>query len=132
MSPRLAQVVPDAFRVTRLKVGRRYCVLGRLAGELGWKMQAVLERCEAKRKAEGAVYFDAKKAQLAKAAAAKESIPGDAILASGADGHLGFDIVTAWSLADRTAHGGFLAREAVSAAAYRRHFDHRWSASSGL
>ena len=81
MSPRPSQVVPDAFRVTRLKVGRRYCVLGRLAGELGWKMQAVLERCEAKRKAEGAVYFDAKKAQLAKAAAAKESIPGDAILA---------------------------------------------------
>jgi large subunit ribosomal protein L13Ae len=74
-------VVPDAFRVTRLKVGRRYCVLGRISHECGWKMQSVVERLEAKRKAEDAVYFDTKKAVRAKAAAAAASVPGAPILA---------------------------------------------------
>ena len=77
----LSQVVPDAFRVTRLKVGRRYCRLGRLSSELGWNMSSIVERLEAKRKAEGAVYADAKKAELAKAKAKAAAIPGDAILA---------------------------------------------------
>ena len=79
--PPLSQVVPDAFRVTRLKVGRRYCRLGRLSSELGWNMSSIVERLEAKRKAEGAVYADAKKAELAKAKAKAAAIPGDAILA---------------------------------------------------
>ena len=35
-------VVPDAFRVTRLKVGRRYCVLGRISQEIGWKYQDIV------------------------------------------------------------------------------------------
>ena len=74
-------VVPDAFRVTRLKVGRRYCVLGRISHECGWNKKEVLERVEAKRKAEGAIYYETKKAALAKAAKAAEAIPGDAILA---------------------------------------------------
>ena len=74
-------VVPDAFRVTRLKVGRRYCVLGRISHECGWNKKDVLERVEAKRKAEGAIYYETKKAALAKAAKAAEAIPGDAILA---------------------------------------------------
>ena len=74
-------VVPDAFRVTRLKPGRRFCVLGRISHECGWNKKDVLERVEAKRKAEGAVYWETKKAQLAKAASAKAAIPGDAILA---------------------------------------------------
>ena len=74
-------VVPDAFRVTRLKVGRRYCVLGRISHETGWNKAATVERLEAKRKAEGAVYYEAKKAQLAKAKAAADANPGDAILA---------------------------------------------------
>jgi len=74
-------VVPDAFRVTRLKVGRRFCVLGRLSNELGWKMQAVVQRLESKRKAEDAIYFDTKKAEIAKMKAAKAAIPGAPILA---------------------------------------------------
>ena len=77
----MAQVVPDAFRVTRLKVGRRYCVLGRISHECGWKMQSVVERLEAKRKAEDAVYFDTKKAVAAKAATAATAVPGAPILA---------------------------------------------------
>jgi len=74
-------VVPDAFRVTRLKVGRRFCVLGRISHEIGWKQKEVVERLEAKRKAEDAIYYDTKKAALAKTAAAKAAVPGDAILA---------------------------------------------------
>ena len=54
---------------------------GRLSSELGWNMSSIVERLEAKRKAEGAVYADAKKAELAKAKAKAAAIPGDAILA---------------------------------------------------
>jgi large subunit ribosomal protein L13Ae len=74
-------VVPDAFRVTRLKPGRRYCVLGRISHETGWKYQDVVARLEAKRKAASAVYYDTKKAALAKTAATAAAVPGDSILA---------------------------------------------------
>merc|ERR1712216_427030 len=57
-------VVPDAFRVTRLKPGRRFCVLGRISHECGWSQQAVVERLEKKRKEAGKVYFTEKKATL--------------------------------------------------------------------
>jgi large subunit ribosomal protein L13Ae len=59
-------VVPDAFRVTRLKPGRRYCVLGRISAEIGWKHAEVLTKLENKRKEEGKVYYETKKALLAK------------------------------------------------------------------
>ena len=75
------QVVPDAFRVTRLKQGRRYCVLGRISHECGWNMQSIVQRLEAKRKAEDAIYYDTKKAATAKAKAKAEAVPGDKILA---------------------------------------------------
>ena len=74
-------VVPDAFRVTRLKPGRRFCVLGRLSHEIGWKQQEAVQRLEAKRKAQDAVYYETKKAAVAKADKAAKAITGDAILA---------------------------------------------------
>lgn len=37
-------VVPQALRVLRLKPGRKYCVVGRLSHEVGWKYQDVVER----------------------------------------------------------------------------------------
>ena len=67
------QVCPDAFRVSRLKPGRRFCVLGRLSHEIGWKQQEVVQRLEAKRKAEAQVYYDTKKAADAKAKAAADA-----------------------------------------------------------
>ena len=81
---RLSQVVPDAFRVTRLKPGRRFCKLGRISHEIGWKHKEVLDKLEAKRVEEGKVYHETKKALLAKqkAAAAKTaSGPYAAVLA---------------------------------------------------
>ena len=78
------QVVPEAFRVTRLKPGRRYCVLGRISAEIGWKHQEVLAKLEAKRKEEGKVYYEKKKATIAKqnkAAAATADGPYAGVLA---------------------------------------------------
>lgn len=37
-------VVPQALRVLRLKPGRKYCTVGRLGHEYGWKYQDVVAR----------------------------------------------------------------------------------------
>lgn len=37
-------VVPQALRVLRLKPGRKYCTMGRLGHEFGWKYQDVVSR----------------------------------------------------------------------------------------
>lgn len=37
-------VVPQALRVLRLKPGRKYCTVGRLGHEFGWKYQDVVSR----------------------------------------------------------------------------------------
>lgn len=58
-------VVPAALRVLRLKPGRRFCTLGRLSHEVGWKYQAVVADLEAKRKEAGAEYHAAKKQEKA-------------------------------------------------------------------
>jgi large subunit ribosomal protein L13Ae len=38
-------VVPQALRVLRLKPGRKFCTVGRLSHEVGWKYQDVVARC---------------------------------------------------------------------------------------
>ncbi|KAJ4406453.1 60S ribosomal protein L16A [Didymella pomorum] len=63
-------VVPQALRVLRLKPGRKYCTVGRLGHEFGWKYQDVVSRLEERRKVKGAAYYERKKAarrQLAEA-----------------------------------------------------------------
>ena len=37
-------VVPQALRILRLKPGRKYCTVGRLGHEHGWKYQDVVAR----------------------------------------------------------------------------------------
>lgn len=54
-------VVPAALRVVRLKPGRKFCRLGRLSHETGWKYQDVVATLEEKRKAKAAVYYEHKK-----------------------------------------------------------------------
>merc|ERR1711981_967954 len=39
-------VVPDALRVQRLRPGRKYCSLGRLASELGWGYKDIVAKYE--------------------------------------------------------------------------------------
>ncbi|RQM08117.1 hypothetical protein DH86_00000563, partial [Scytalidium sp. 3C] len=61
-------VVPQALRVLRLKPGRKYCTVGRLSHEVGWKYQDVVAseltwdfRLEERRKVKGAAYYQRKK-----------------------------------------------------------------------
>merc|ERR1719370_1922757 len=43
-------VIPSALKVLRLKHVRRFCTLGRLGHEVGWKYQDIVAALEAKRK----------------------------------------------------------------------------------
>jgi large subunit ribosomal protein L13Ae len=63
-------VVPQALRVLRLRPGRKYCTVGRLSHEVGWKYQDVVSRLEERRKVKSKAYYERKKAarrNLAKA-----------------------------------------------------------------
>jgi large subunit ribosomal protein L13Ae len=57
-------VVPSALRVLKLNHARKYCSLGRLAHEVGWKYQNVVATLEMRRKAKSRILF-AKKAKTA-------------------------------------------------------------------
>merc|ERR1712121_619601 len=66
-------VVPSALRVLKLKPGRKYCQIGRLSHETGWKYKPIIDALEAKRKAKDQVYYQAKmKAMRLRAAAEKQ------------------------------------------------------------
>mmetsp|Transcript_71335 Transcript_71335/g.221251 ORF Transcript_71335/g.221251 Transcript_71335/m.221251 type:complete len:202 (+) Transcript_71335:56-661(+) len=66
-------VIPQALKVLRLKPERRFCKLGDLSNDFGWKHQALLERLESQRKVRSEAFYKKKKeAAKAKAAARKE------------------------------------------------------------
>merc|ERR1712189_156134 len=48
-------VVPSALRVLKLKPGRKFCCLGRLSHETGWKYAGIIDSLEEKRKAKSAL-----------------------------------------------------------------------------
>lgn len=50
-------VVPAALRVVRLNPRRKYCSVGRLSHEVGWKYQNVIETLELKRKAKANLHY---------------------------------------------------------------------------
>eukprot|EP00898_Chlorokybus_atmophyticus_P002724 jgi/Chlat1/3452/Chrsp23S03769 len=54
-------VIPDALKVLRLQPGHKFCLLGQLSAEVGWKYGEVVEELEAKRKAKSAVFYQRKK-----------------------------------------------------------------------
>ena len=87
-------VVPQALRVLRLKPGRKYCTVGRLSHEVGWKYQDVVERSvlkwdfisgsvtnrsrlEERRKVKGAAYYARKKAARRQLSEAQKSAKVD-------------------------------------------------------
>ena len=74
-------VVPDAFRVTRLKPGRRFCVLGRISNEIGWKHGDTVLRLEKKREQKASAYWAEKVKLEKKAIAVAAKHPGDKVLA---------------------------------------------------
>ncbi|KAH9391373.1 PREDICTED: 60S ribosomal protein L13a-like [Rhagoletis zephyria] len=49
-------VVPAALRTLRLNPRRKFCELGRLSHEVGWKYQGVIQSLEVKRKAKANVH----------------------------------------------------------------------------
>jgi large subunit ribosomal protein L13Ae len=58
------QVIPAAFKNLRLRPGRRFCRLGDLASESGWKHGALITSLEAKRKVAAGAYYQTKKQLL--------------------------------------------------------------------
>ena len=61
---RKRQVVPAALKVIRLKNFRKYCLLGDLCHEVGWKGQSIVEKLEAKRKERSHAFHERKAAVL--------------------------------------------------------------------
>mmetsp|Transcript_1555 Transcript_1555/g.3390 ORF Transcript_1555/g.3390 Transcript_1555/m.3390 type:complete len:204 (-) Transcript_1555:72-683(-) len=74
-------VVPQALKVLRLKPERRFCRLGELSKEVGWKQGDVLARLEAQRKTRAAAWYVKKKEEkMARAKAVKSvsaSLPAE-------------------------------------------------------
>merc|ERR1712018_907855 len=65
-------VIPSALLVLRLKPGRKYCSLGRLSHEVGWKYQDVVETLEAKRRVKAEAFHKKKLADEKIATAVKK------------------------------------------------------------
>jgi large subunit ribosomal protein L13Ae len=72
-------VVPQALRVLRLKPGRKYCSVGRLSHEFGWKYQDVVSRLEERRKAKSAAFYERKKVNRRQLAEAQKTATGEKI-----------------------------------------------------
>lgn len=53
-------VVPSALRVLKMNPQSQYCVLGDLAGSVGWKHQDLVKRLEEKRKQKAATWYQGK------------------------------------------------------------------------
>merc|ERR1712141_13737 len=53
-------VIPAALKVLRLKPRRKFCTVGRLSHEVGWKYQGVVATLEAKRKVKSARFYNKK------------------------------------------------------------------------
>jgi len=67
-------VVPSALKILRLHPKRKFCSLGRLSHEVGWKYQKVIATLEAKRKVKGAIWFNKKKEDRKLKEKAKERV----------------------------------------------------------
>ncbi|XP_063954754.1 large ribosomal subunit protein uL13-like [Lytechinus pictus] len=71
-------VVPSALRVMRLKPKRKFCQLGRLAHEVGWKYKNIVEALEEKRKARAHLHYQKEQRKVALRRKAVKSV-GDKI-----------------------------------------------------
>jgi len=52
------KVVPDALKVNRMKNFRKYCLLGDLSTQVGWKKQELVEKLEEQRKTKSHKYYE--------------------------------------------------------------------------
>jgi len=58
------QVIPAAFKNLRMRPGRKFCRLGDLASESGWKHGALITGLESKRKTAASAYYQTKRQLL--------------------------------------------------------------------
>jgi len=68
------KVAPEALRILRLKPRRKYCSLGRLSHEVGWKYQNVVKKLENKRKVKGTLRYKKKALEAKLLAKAKTNV----------------------------------------------------------
>merc|ERR1719392_405285 len=71
-------VVPSCLKVLRLKKERRFCRLGELSSQVGWKHQDLVERLEKQRKVKSEVFYKKKLATKTKKQAATKGAAVDA------------------------------------------------------
>merc|ERR1719145_154365 len=80
-------VIPHCLKVLRLRPERRFCKLGDLSKEYGWKHKDLVERLEGQRKVKSSAYFAKKKASMKARREAKKtanvSAEDKAVLESG-------------------------------------------------
>merc|ERR1711862_185441 len=80
-------VVPSALKGLRLKQRRKFCALGRLSHEVGWKYQGVVSTLEARRKVKSSRFYkkkldENKLREKATKAVAEKIAPHQAVLES--------------------------------------------------
>merc|ERR1719464_933514 len=72
-------VLPSCLKVLRLKPERRFCKLGDLSNEVGWKHKDLIERLETARKVKSAAFYKRKVAatKSRKAAVTSATVSAD-------------------------------------------------------
>merc|ERR1712098_544198 len=78
-------VVPAALKVLKLKNYRKYCKLGDLSHDYGWKSKDVVEKLEAKRKVKSEEFYRKKLAEFKAKQNAAKAVQKDWEKAIGAD-----------------------------------------------
>lgn len=85
-------VVPQALKILRLKPGRRFCTLGRLAHEVGWGHRDLVTRLESKRKIKAEAFYQQKKAGVAAKALAERKAASDLAAVNGVLAGFGYHV----------------------------------------
>merc|ERR1719329_1319028 len=70
-------VVPDALKVLRLQSNHKFCTLGKLAAEVGWKHGPTVATLEEKRLSRSSDYYQLKKKGVQVALKAKTAAAGE-------------------------------------------------------
>merc|ERR1719337_468547 len=70
-------VIPSCLKVLRIRPERKFCKLGDLSSQNGWKHAELLTRLESRRKVKSAAFYAKKKASSKALAKAKASVKVD-------------------------------------------------------
>merc|ERR1711874_133709 len=71
-------VLPSCLKVLRIRPERKFCKLGDLSSQNGWKQKDLVERLESRRKVKSAAFYAKKKASKSAMQKAKETAKIDA------------------------------------------------------